>query len=184
MFLRTGDIFLVHGDGFVSNAIRHLTRRPGEKRGQISHVGIITDSGPMYGEHPALAVEALFSGVRRGPFYLHLGERLSVYRPINLSPEEIDSIRLRAIRYVGRRYGFMKILTHALDGLLFGAYVFRRLSNVDAWPICSWLVAHAYLAAGLDFGVPARAATPDDIDDFIQAHPECYACVMSLGVLK
>jgi hypothetical protein len=179
MILKRGDIFLVHGKGFVPDAIRLLTRRIGERRSRISHVGLIVAPGDL---DTAMAVEAL-KKVRHAPFKQHIGETLEVFRPENLTPEETDNICARAMSYVGKTYGYLKILTHTLDGLLMGAYVFRRFTNVDAYPICSWLVAHAYLAAGKDFGVPAGAATPDDIEDFIRKHPDKYSLIHPLRPL-
>ena len=41
---------------------------------------------------------------------------------------------------------------------------------MDRYPICSWLVAHAYGAAGVHFDVPPGAATPDDIWDYVISH--------------
>ena len=67
--------------------------------------------------------------------------------------------------------------------MLQGAYVFRRLDQMDKYPICSWLVAHSYKKIGKDFRVPAGAATPDDIWDFCDKNPDKYRRVRSLGLL-
>lgn len=174
-----GDIFLVSGSGFFSKAIRFFTRGRGEPRTEITHVGLISSYGTVHG---ATAIEALRT-VRKAPFSAHLGETLTVFRPTNLADHEMLAITSRAERYVGRKYGYGKIVAHALDGLLGGAYVFRRLTNSDAYPICSWLVAHAYLAAGKDFGVKAGAATPDDIADFVVRNPDKYEQVLPLQKL-
>lgn len=174
-----GDIFLVSGKGWFSKAIRYFTRRPGEERSEITHVGLLTMPGSVHG---ATAIEAL-RVVRRAPFSAHLGETLTVFRPKNLTEGDVSAIVNRAEKYVGRQYGYLKILAHALDGLLGGAYVFRRFTNADAYPICSWLVAHAYLAAGKDFGVQAGAATPDDIADFVVRNPDKYEQVLPLQTL-
>ena len=55
----------------------------------------------------------------------------------------------------------------------------RRLGRLDRYPICSWLVAHSYKKAGKHFGFSARAASPDDIWDFVtdSAH---YTCIREL----
>ena len=69
-----------------------------------------------------------------------------------------------------------------LDWILQGAYVFRRLTSDQRYPICSWLVAHAFSKAGKNFGVAAGAAQPDDIWDFVsdpQNH-EKYSCIHEL----
>ena len=81
---------------------------------------------------------------------------------------------------VGKTYGFLKILGHFLDWLLLGAYIFRRLTQNGDYPICSWLVAHAFDKAGKTFGVHPGAATPDDIWDFVVDNPDKYKRIRPL----
>ena len=89
--------------------------------------------------------------------------------------EQIHKIVEKAEAYVGRRYGWPAIVAHFLDWLFQGAYFFRRIIGGDKYPICSWVVAHAYKEVGLHFGVEARAASPDDIWDFaVEEHPDLY----------
>lgn len=180
LLLQPADIFLVRGKSFLSKAIRFFTRAPGEKPSTVSHVGLITTPGDI---RTATAVEAL-NKVRRAPFAKHVGETVEVYRPTNLKEWEVHRIARVAEQYVGRPYGYLKIITQMIDGgLLFGHYITRRLTNSDIFPICSWLVAHAYLSAGKDFGVHPGAATPDDIEDFVKRNPDKYTCVFPLGTL-
>ena len=70
------------------------------------------------------------------------------------------------------------------DWALLGAYVFRRLGRMDRYPICSWLVAHSYKAAGLHFGVAPGAATPDDIWDFVTTRTDRFQEIRPLGPLN
>ncbi len=177
--LRPGDIFLTRGTGFVSRAIRFFTRRFGESRTQVNHVGIVVEGGAF---DQAVVVEALREVMRHRLVERYGGARdeVAVYRPINLSPAAIAGIVARAESYVGREYGYGKVVLHALDWALQGAYVFRRLGRMDDYPICSWLVAHAYGSAGLTFGVEPGAATPDDIWDFVRSNPQAYASVWPL----
>ena len=132
-----------------------------------------------------MAVEAL-SKVRRHPLGRY-GKKpktdVAVFRPINLTDDEKAKIVAKAESYVGRKYGWPKIVTHLMDWCLNGAYVFRRLTNKDDYPICSWVVAYAYLAAGKDFDVEAGAANPDDIWDFVRTNPDKYTQVRELKPL-
>ena len=173
------DVFFTKGDSFVSRAIRFFSRSFGERRTQVNHVGIIVESGSV---HSAIAVEAL-SKVRRHPLGRY-GKKpktdVAVFRPINLTDEEKAKVVAKADSYVGRTYGWPKIVTHLLDWGLNGAYVFRRLTNKDDYPICSWVVAYAYLAAGKDFEVKPGAANPDDIWDFVHGNPDKYVQVRDL----
>lgn len=173
------DIFLTKGTSFVSKAIRFFTRSFGEKRTQANHVGIIVETGTV---HSAIAVEAL-SKVRVHAMRRYGAKKttgVAVFRPINLTEEEKATIVAKAKTYVDRRYGYGKIIAHLLDWGLKGAYVFRRFTDNEKYPICSWLVAHAYAAADKDFGVEAGAANPDDVWDFVTTNPDKYIQVRQL----
>ena len=181
--LKPADIFLTRGKGFIYSGIRFFTREIGESRTVVNHVGVVVEEGTL---RTAEVVEAL-SRVRHhrlwkryGPPRRHL---VAVYRAKNLTPEEIDTIVNAAEDYVGRKYGYAKILAHVLDWFLLGAYVFRRLANMDKYPVCSWVVAFSFKKAGKYFDVEPGAATPDDIWDFIQRKPEIYEEVYPLKPL-
>jgi len=174
--LQACDVVLTRSETFVGKSIRFFTRRIGEGQTRVNHAGIMGT--------PRLIIEALQTVVRRsltdayGP---PSKQQIAVYRPLNLTPEEQVKVMLKANSYVGMRYGYVKIVAQALDWALQGAYVFRRMAGMDKYPICSWVVAHAYSAAGKDFGVAAGAATPDDIHDFVIKHPDKYECVWPLS---
>lgn len=164
--LQPGDVILVHGRGWLSSAIRSLTRSPGERPTWVSHCAIAVDEERI--------VEALPRGVflRRMPYS---GNDVRIYRPLNISRAGLRRIALRAELHVGDAYGYSKLLLHGLDGLLGGVRLFRRLAFVDRWPICSFIVADAYESEGYRFGVPMRAITPDDIADHVTTRVDHYA---------
>lgn len=166
-----GDLVLVRGDGWISSAIRFFTRRFGESRSRVSHVGVIVDNRTI--------VEALRTAVRRPFVAAYAGSELAIYRPIHL--HRVAEVVAKAESYVGREYGYLKILAHSLDWALQGTYFFRRFTNSDAYPICSWLVAHAYAAGGVAFGVAPGAASPDDCWDYVTQHPEEFQCIHPLS---
>ena len=167
--LQPGDIFLTRGRGFVSRAIRFFTRHIGESRTKVNHVGLVVQGGML---QKAVMVEALRTVERHRLIdeYGGQSDEVAIYRPTRLSRAELQRIVTTANGYVGKSYGYGKIALHALDWVLQGAYVFRRLGRMDKYPICSWLVAHAYSAAGVHFGVEPGAATPDDIWDYVTTH--------------
>lgn len=174
------DVFLTKGWGPISRAIRFFTRHVGEKRTMVNHVGIIVEPGSL---NSAIAVEALTT-VKRHPLGRYAKQpstAVAVYRPINLTDEEAAAIVAKAESYVGRSYGWPKIATHLADWALLGAYVFRRLTDDDRYPICSWVVAHAFAAAGKTFDVEPGAANPDDIWDFVTLHPDKYEQIHGLA---
>lgn len=173
------DVFLTRGSGFVSRGIRFFTRRFGESRTQVNHVGIIVEPGTL---HSAMGVEAL-TKVKRHPLGRYAKQQstgVAVYRPTNLTDDEIAAIVAKADSYVGQDYGWFKIVTHLADWALLGAYVFRRLTDDDRYPICSWVVAYAFAEADKTFGVQPGAASPDDIWDFVTANPDKYTEVRGL----
>lgn len=182
--LQVADIFFTRGSGLLSKAIRYFTRAIGESRTKVNHVGLVVKGGPV---GRAVVVEALIR-VKEHRLYAQYGGRgkrtsVAVYRPMDLTAEEINVIVATAKSYVGRRYGFLKIAAHLADWLLQGAYVFRRLAVMDDYPICSWVVAHAFKKAGKNFGVPPGAASPDDIWDFVTTNPDKYVEVRPLNPL-
>lgn len=167
MILNPGDVVLVHGTGWLSRAIRFLEPGPS----WTSHCAIAVDSVNI--------VEALSRGVvERRLDTAYPTSRVRVYRPINIPQSTLVHIARRAEKFVGRPYGFGKLALHALDGMLGGMYVFRRLAFLDRYPICSFVVASAYADEGFHFGVPEREATPDDIHDFVVREREKYERVM------
>jgi hypothetical protein len=178
--LLPGDVFMTRGHSFISRAIRVFTRTIGEKRTKVNHVGIIVSSGDY---QTSKIVEALIK-VREVRLWYGYGpprkDDVAIYRPTNLTPEEIDIVVAEAREQVGKTYGFLKILGHFLDWLLLGAYIFRRLTQNGDYPICSWLVAHAFDKAGKTFGVHPGAATPDDIWDFVVDNPDKYKRIRPL----
>lgn len=179
--LEQADIFFTRGHSLVSRAIRWFTRRLGEKRTQVNHVGVVVSDGPP---DDVLIIEAL-SKVRKHKLirYATKQDEVAVFRAIDLSEEDKRVIVDAALDYEGRSYGWDKIVAHFLDWMLFGAYFFRRFARMDEYPICSWLVAHSFKKAGRDFGVPPGAADPDDIWDFSTANPDRFDCIRPLSLM-
>ncbi|NNM04160.1 MAG: hypothetical protein HKO65_03575 [Gemmatimonadetes bacterium] len=181
--LQPGDVLVSRGTGLLSKAIRFFTRRIGESRTKVNHVGVIVEGGPL---HEARVVEALWKVVRRrlvDGYGAPGSSEVAIFRPTNLTEEEIRTVAAAANSYVGRRYGVLKLFAHLADWVLQGAYVFRRITRMDRYPICSWLVACSFEKAGKDFGVAPGAASPDDIWDFCTRETEKYEEVLELGGL-
>lgn len=181
--LEPADIFLSRSRGIGSWLIRFFTRSIGESRSEVSHVGIVVEGGPL---EKVMIVESR-GRTRRRLFFRRYGRKrnydVALYRPLHLSSEERAIIVRAALAYVGKKYSYFKILLHLLDWVLQGAYVFRRLGGISDYPICSWLVAHAFAKAGETFGVEPDAADPDDVWDFVNAHSEKYKMLWTLSPL-
>lgn len=175
--LRRGDIFFTRGNALISKLIRIFSRVGGESRTRVNHIGVVVND-----DSEAIVVEAL-SKVKRHKLWDEYGNsktRIAVYRPTSLTSDEIDLIVGKAESYVGCSYGYGKIFAHLGDWLLGGRYFFRRFASMDKYPICSWVVADAYAAANKNFGCPVGMAEPDDIWDFVNAHPDKYEVIWKL----
>ena len=163
-----GDIVFTRGQSFVSAAIRWFSRSTGESRTMVNHCGVVVKGGGLYGSDGAEIVEALTTVKRRRLRVYANSDKtaVAVYRPTNVSPDEIVKIVDYCTQAVGRKYNYPMIVAHAIDRLVFNhAYVVRRLVGADRYPICSWIVAQAYSRAGYTFGVEPGQADPDDIWD-------------------
>ncbi len=174
--LQTADIVFFRGKSWISRQIRNFSRTGGEARTKANHVGIVVAPGT---ERTAIVVEAV-STVKihaLGAAHLDTNEDVAVARPINLSTDKRGYIALEAARFINRKYGYIKILLHAMDRVLGGRYFFRRLGRLKRYPICSYLVAQSFATIGKDFGVSVGHAQPDDIWDFVESNPDKYTVV-------
>jgi len=178
MLLKNADIVLTARAGVLGQLIRELERGPFEEKSIVEHCGIITKPGTVA---QAKITECLARGTVERNVLVYCGPDVSgaIYRRKNLTPALANIITIKALNYVGRHYGYLKLLCHAADYFLGGRYVFRKLCRMDNYPICSWLVAHSFAAAGIWFdGVDADYVQPDDIWDEVQGDE--WECV---GVL-
>jgi hypothetical protein len=177
------DIVLVRGEGRLSQLIRIFTRKVGESKTIINHVGLISIARD---QPTASMIEALWT-VKEHRMQAAYGppcrDKVAIARPKNLTPDEKRIIIGSAREYLGRPYGVMKIATHWLDYWIGDRFVFRRLTQSEYFPICSFVVAQAYAAAGKDFGVKPGKATPDDIWDFCLGNPDKFKMVRPLKSL-
>jgi hypothetical protein len=193
MNLEPGDIFLTANThpwwkpvGFVSAAIRFFTRTAGESRTKANHVGLVVGHGDT---STAPIIEALTTvKLRRMSSYRAKPTTdVAIFRPINLTDNELVAVVDRALTYANAKYGYHLIALHMADWLVGGGgrrddYLFRRLGS-HRYPICSWVVAYAFAEVGKDFGVKPGAASPDCIWDFAVANPDKYAVVHPLEML-
>jgi len=169
MFL-PGDLILCHGGGLLQRGIRWAERAPGETSSWANHVAGFTS--------PGMVTEALYRVVCRSfADFAASGADYQVWRCLGLTDAQREAVAAVALGYVGREYGYGKILAHLGDALLSrlaGRNVFlaRRICGMDRYPICSWVWAMAYAKAlGLTFGLPASEADPDDMHDYVSSSP-------------
>ena len=184
VILKPGDVFLTKGPGLLSRLIRFFSQSIGESRAKVNHAGVVVKEGTL---RTTEIVESV-AVARRCRLWEHYGpgskNAVAVFRPLNLTPEQVAVVVDTAARQVGKKYGIGKLVAHLLDWMLQGVYLFRRLADNGDYPICSWLVAHAFAKAGKDFGVEPGAAEPDDIWDFVTANRDKYERIHPLARLR
>jgi len=180
--LQAGDIVFTRSPRLFGKLIRVCTRSFGESRTKVNHVGGIVKGGKVT---QAVIVEALHKVVRRNLWVAYgpsCEDEICIYRYKHLTKEQETIIVETRESYVGKVYGYLKIATHFLDWMFLGTYCFRRLTNSDNYPICSWTEEHSYRKAGIDFG---KGASPDDIWDYVtEKDKDNWECVYPLRKLR
>jgi hypothetical protein len=184
MRLQPFDIVCVQGNTRVSRAIRWAT---GDKFGpaEVSHVAFIVEGGDLYS---AVAQEALIErrSIVRRPLgeYAGTGERVGIYRPVNLDGRDIIAMSAKANETAGRAYGYRNVFLQLVDALLTKAlhrpvFAARRFTS-DATQECSHNVSAVFQAAGKDFGVDHGFATPESIFLFCVQRDDLYISLRPL----
>lgn len=171
--VHAADVFFTRGSSTLDKLIRWAEREPGEEPTWANHVGVVVKAGwlvPDGGAEPlAQTVEALWKVEQTRWWLRHRHEKgyeVQVWRHVGLSGNEARRICDYALKHVGDSYGWWKLGFHLADRLLFeGDKKLSRLLHVDDRPICSYLVARAFEIVGVEFGMPAVAADPDEMLD-------------------
>jgi len=185
--LLPGDLFFTRGPSRLSRWIRACERSPGEEPSVINHVGTVAGVGTI---KTAPVVEALREVERHTLYEQYHGKQdyLTIYRPIGITFEQRMAIGAKAGSYVGRKYGWFKIVNHGSDYLLSRAvgrdiYLFRRLCRNGKYPICSWVSGYSvYAVLGWKFkGLDPSVCQPDDMwDDIMGSRPPRWKPIMQL----
>jgi hypothetical protein len=148
---------------------------------------------PTYAVHTAqfLAADQIIEMAavvkkRSTPEFLQMRKAFEVWRYTTLTRGQRLAIARQAREYLGRKFGWSKLVTHLLDALVNKVahkpiFFFRRLNHDQRYPICSWITAFSYdRAVHYQFGVPPECADPDHIHDWLVAHPDEWVCIFSL----
>lgn len=180
LILRPGDIFFTHGDTIVSKLIRFFEISYKNCRTSVNHTGIVVKSGtPLSAE----IVEALFTSVQQQTImnaYKSTNTRMTIFRPLNLSDHQLNTIAIMAKTYVGKRYGYGILAAALLDYLLFDAFLFRRMISGNRHPICNWIITSVYSKVGIDFNCDPRKANPDLLLDYCVKRTDVFECIHGL----
>lgn len=164
---KAGDILAVRGTGFLSKGILRLTGNT------VSHVGLVISDNPV-----VLVLEAL-NRVKTDTIEESLKdvENAYLFRPLNVDETDINTIIRAASKASTNSYGWFSLGLQLAD-ILFRTRLFTDHIYNDRHPICSYLVAEAYGAAGLTFGkLLYQSITPADIFNFAKINSDKYQCI-------
>ena len=181
--IELGDILGYHNPKWLGRAIQWATTGWHEKPSVLSHCGVFVNMGALENVN---IVEALVpQGVTYRKFIdgYENGENCYILKPLNLNDIHRALIANYAYKQINKPYGYFKILGQLIDGTIAkiarvkDVFWFRRIFNSEHFPICSYLVAHAYEEAGLDFGESDNYTNPDEIYDWAEVHPDKYEII-------
>lgn len=183
-YLEPGDLVLTRGKGWVSKAIRFLTRGIGEPRTKVNHAGLITAPGLLTS---AVIVEAIRK-VERNRLWIRYGppdgDDVAIFRHRFITMEARARVAARMESFVGRKYDHLSIVGHTLDYFLLGAYFFRRILRRPRYAQCIWATAEACDDVGVRFGGPPAEMSPDHAWDWVKSHPDQWEEIHPLGPLS
>lgn len=179
-----GDVFHSASSRWLGRAIRWAGKEPGEKA-LVNHTGLVVERARSI--HEAAVIEAVGSirKVRLGEAY-SAADLVTVWRPRNIPPEDIELIVAAAHGDLGKRYPWWQLLAYLADAAIPGKpVVFRRLVGLSGRNVCSASAGVWFAAGGYTFGSPHPAAlTPDDIHDYQRDTPRHWSMVRSLSPLR
>jgi hypothetical protein len=152
MTVQTGDFFVVRTAGWPAAVIRWFTRS------WANHAGIVLSP---HGQ----TIEAKREGATYGNLSVYSGDRMEVGSPPLTNRQRMD-VAITAMRFYGRPYGWLDILSLGLLRWHIDVpWVRRRVARTDRL-ICSQLVDLAYRGAGIalfDDNRPPEDVTPADL---------------------
>jgi hypothetical protein len=153
------------------------------------------DERPTYAVHTAQFLDARIViemcadvrvvKTRSSRKFLQRRKAFEVWRCRSLTAAQRQAVSRTALAYLGRKFGWSKLVTYLLDGLVNKVmhkeiFFFRRLNHDQRYPICSWITAFSYdQAVHYQFGVPPECADPDQIHDWVSSHPAEWLRVFS-----
>jgi hypothetical protein len=109
-----------------------------------------------------------------------------VWRCHALSTDQRMALTHAALKYLNVRFGYLKFSAHALDDAICkllrrNVFLFRHIDPLDRHPVCSGITASVYdTVLNYRFGVDPECADPDQIYDWVHAHPDEWLLVFRL----
>ena len=169
--LHPGDVVLTAGSSVLARLIRWSEVHKANPQARVNHAALCVGT-------PDLIVEAATVARKTSLWRFHADDGILIYRSLDLTADQKQVLVTVAETWIGRPYPVGHLLAYLIDNKVFGGRtVARWLLTLKPNGVCSRLVASAFAALGLDFGVPEP--DPDDMDDFCRTHPDKYQLVYS-----
>ena len=175
-----GDVILCPGKRVIPHILtRWVTQAHDEPPTYAVHTAQVLDA------HTVIEMAAVVK-TRSTPEFIRMRKAFEVWRCRALTPAQRQAVAQQARAYMGRKFGWSKLVTHLLDGIVNKIahrpiFFFRRLNHDQRYPICSWITAFSYdRAVHYQFGVPPEGADPDQIDDWVRSHPDEWVRIFRL----
>lgn len=172
---RPADLLIARG------SMARFQTAPGEAPSYAGHVGGLLSPGLVLHAKWLVKTESL------GKW--DTGHQYKVYRKRGVPMSQRRSVaRWTADQYSAKLYPAWRLLNQFGDYLLAWArwglsrgrltgevYFFRKLLKDPTWGLCHRIWAQAYYEVlGYDFGRPPWEANPDQMLDWVEAHPEVW----------
>lgn len=158
-----GDILAIRGQSWMSRQIIRTTGGP------CSHVGLFLSSGTE-----PLIIEAEGRVITRCLRDSLFGAKKAwVLHPLNVSQSQRVNIVRNACELSGKRYGWWNLVPQLADVLLKTNF-FSTYFTLSQYPICSVVVASAYVREGLYFGQEPECLRPAEIFSYAKLNTEKY----------
>lgn len=158
MTLKPADVILTRGYNLLSKAIIIVLRLFQKDEVNFNHALMVCDGnvGIEAGKKiQYVDLEHTFENV----------EAYKILRRVDLTDEQRRKIVKKAEKFIGREYGYLRLIMQLFDQIFNTNWFTKRLKFRNH--ICSGLVAWAYFVVRkIKFNsVPWKSCEPDDIDD-------------------
>jgi hypothetical protein len=171
--IQAGDILAVRGSDWLSDGIALAEYGNNEPVISATHVGIFVAGDPI-----PVVIEAL-NEVKTNPLAVSLAgaKKAYVIHDDSLTMEQRQIIIATACTFSAKNYGYIDIAAQGLDAVTHTLWFTDELGGyLKHYPICSYCIAEAYDAKGVDlhFGITDANIRPSDIVNFVLEHPNLY----------
>lgn len=169
MKILPADLIFTHSNSILGKSISYFETGYKESPAYATHVAGIGNHDNVV-EASIKVIDIEWSKWGENVFDFQL------WRKISLTMTERFRIAQYAESQVGKKYGALKIIPHAMDGVLSkfiggSPYIFRRICFIKDYPICSWLWAYGFNIVGEKFGGEPNELDPDDMHDYCVSNP-------------